>query len=475
MTAWRFFLIIVIFAGASFAWLILGGTIEYRTASLSRSLSAEVDSLWGPSGLAQAAPFVEPADGTGTRLLPSQSDVTVHFAHRNRYKGLLWFSTYTVDFSGAYKVLVKPQRKTDGTFVLRLPPGVPFFEDLAVTVDGKPYDLAEAERGDNTLLVRLPGEGDVTDAELMREVERLFTAGNYKAAQRRLEWIDRAAVGYWDRGKYDALRTRVREAVESMSKEQRAAAETREHVISVHYKTRGRDRWTYVPATESEGRPVHLKNFTMTATMDFRAIDYPRGTLSPTTPAEPFGGGMKAVWYIGDARTCQQFGIEMPGREDAGPIAGRMAFYAPVGLLFFFTVLFTTMLLKKVPLHPMHYLFISAGFFAFHILLAYLVDKIDIHQAFWVSAAVSVLLVVSYMRLVAGVKFAVAYVGLAQLVYLIGFSYAFFWKGWTGLSIVIVAIVTLFILMQATARVVWNEVFKRKTPSAPPSVPPSAA
>ena len=472
MTAWRFFVILVIFAGASLAWLILGGTIEFRTASLSRSLSAEVDSLWGPSDLAQSAPYVEPAGGSGTRILPGQSDVAVHFDHCNRYKGLLWFSTYTVDFSGTYKVLVRPQRKTDGTFLLRLPPGVPFFEDLAVAVDGEPYDLAEAERGDNILQVRLPGEGgDRSDAELVPEAETLLAAGDPAAALRRLEWVSREAVGYWERGQYDALLAKARQAVESMSKEERAAAQTREHVILVHYKTRGRDRWTYVPTSESDGRPVHLKNFTMTATMNFRAIDYPKGTLSPTTPAEPLGGGMKAVWQVGDARTRQQFGIEMPGREDAGPIAGRMAFYAPVGLLFFFTVLFTTMLLKRVPLHPMHYLFISAAFFAFHILLAYLVDKVDIHLAFWISAAVSVLLVVSYMRLVAGVRFAVAYVGFAQLVYLIGFSYAFFWKGWTGLSIVLVAIVTLFVLMQATARVVWNEVFKRK---APPTTPPPA-
>jgi hypothetical protein len=77
------------------------------------------------------------------------------------------------------------------------------------------------------------------------------------------------------------------------------------------------------------------------------------------------------------------------------------------------------------------------------------------------------------MRLVAGVKFAVAYVGFAQLVYLIGFSYAFFFVGWTGLSIIVVAIITLFILMQATGRVDWNAVFK-KGPSAPPSPPPQA-
>ncbi len=79
-----------------------------------------------------------------------------------------------------------------------------------------------------------------------------------------------------------------------------------------------------------------------------------------------------------------------------------MSFFAPVSLLFFFTVLFTVVVLKRIALHPMHYLFIAAGFFAFHILLAYLVDLVDIHRAFWIAAGVSVLLVVGYMRLVAG-------------------------------------------------------------------------
>jgi len=75
--------------------------------------------------------------------------------------------------------------------------------------------------------------------------------------------------------------------------------------------------------------------------------------------------------------------------------------------------------------------------------------------------------VVSYMRLVAGARFAVLYAGLAQLVYLVGFSYAFFFVGYTGLSIVIVAILTLLVIMMATGRVDWNEVFKKKPPAQP--------
>ena len=69
---------------------------------------------------------------------------------------------------------------------------------------------------------------------------------------------------------------------------------------------------------------------------------------------------------------------------------------------------------------------------------------------------VSVFLVVSYLRLVAGTQFAVVQAGLAQFVFLVLFSYAFFFEGYTGLTVTIGAIVTLFVLMQMTARVDWS-------------------
>jgi hypothetical protein len=39
------------------------------------------------------------------------------------------------------------------------------------------------------------------------------------------------------------------------------------------------------------------------------------------------------------------------------------------------------------------------------------------------------------------------------------FSYAFFFKGLTGLAITIGAVATLCVLMQATARIEWKAVF----------------
>jgi hypothetical protein len=168
-------MVLVILLIASFAWLILGSTIKYRTADLEVSLSEEVNSLWGPADLVQAAPYVA---APGGRTDPLRSDVQVHFEHHNRYKGLLWFSTYTVEFSGTYKVVGKPERRSGGTFVLQLPEDVPFFQNLRVTLDGEPFECKASADGRQILSVLLPGVGDFPDASLLTKAEALFEAGN---------------------------------------------------------------------------------------------------------------------------------------------------------------------------------------------------------------------------------------------------------------------------------------------------------
>jgi hypothetical protein len=70
-------------------------------------------------------------------------------------------------------------------------------------------------------------------------------------------------------------------------------------------------------------------------------------------------------------------------------------------------------------------------------------------------------LVISYLRLVVGLRFAAVEAGLAQLIYLVLFSYAFFFKGFSGLAVTIGSIITLFIVMQLTARIRWSENFAK--------------
>jgi len=156
-----------------------------------------------------------------------------------------------------------------------------------------------------------------------------------------------------------------------------------------------------------------------------------------------------------------QIGMAMPEKLQPGPLAGQISFFAPVSLFFFFFLIFIITTLRGIDLHPMNYFFLAAAFFAFHLLLAYLADHVSIHVAFIICSLVSVFLVVSYLRLVVGLRFAAVEAGLAQLIYLILFSYAFFFQGFTGLAVTIGSILTLYAVMQMTGRINWQEKFAK--------------
>jgi Inner membrane protein CreD len=225
-----------------------------------------------------------------------------------------------------------------------------------------------------------------------------------------------------------------------------------EALIEVSYDSRGLGQWSYALADQGV---TEISDFALTMTTDFHDVDFPAGTMSPGDKQES-GAGWRLTWRFANLVTGQRVGVDLPNLLNPGPLAARITMFAPVSLLFFLAVMVILGVLQRRSLHPMNYAFLSAAFFAFHLLLAYLADHVDIHVAFAVSSAVSVLLVVSYLRLVAGPAFAFLRAGVAQLVFLVLFSYAFFFEGYTGLTVTIGAIVTLFVLMQLTARVDWS-------------------
>lgn len=228
-------------------------------------------------------------------------------------------------------------------------------------------------------------------------------------------------------------------------------------LLQVSYKSRGLDAWGY--DFGSDVAQVH--DFTLLLRTNFKDIDFAENTLSPSSKRET-ENGWELHWTYQDLISGYQIAMLMPEPLQPGPLAGEISFFAPVSLFFFFFVLLILTTLRGIDLHPMNYFFLAAAFFAFHLLLAYLADHISIHLAFCMSSAVSVFLVVSYLRVVVGMRFAAVEAGLAQLVYLVLFSYAFFFKGYTGLAITAGAILTLFLTMQMTARVRWADVFARK-------------
>ena len=228
-----------------------------------------------------------------------------------------------------------------------------------------------------------------------------------------------------------------------------------EAVLAVSYRSRGLGEWLYA---FGKGDVAHVRDFVLTMTTDFADIDFPPGSVSPSEKHDR-PGGWALTWRFANLVTGQRIGMDLPNALNPGPLASRITFFAPVSLLFFLTVMLMLGVTKGESLHPMNYFFLAAAFFAFHLLLAYLVDHISIHLAFGLSGAVSVALVVSYLRLVTGMRRAIMQAGAAQVLFLLLFSYAFFFEGYAGLTITIGAIVTLFALMQTTGRIAWDEVF----------------
>ena len=234
--------------------------------------------------------------------------------------------------------------------------------------------------------------------------------------------------------------------------------------LHVSYRSQGLGSWRYKLADAV----AQVHNFNLVMHTNFKDIDFADDTLSPTSKT-PLPNGWELAWHYSDLLSGFQIGMDMPEKLQPGPLAGQISFFAPVSLFFFFFLMFIITTMRGIDLHPMNYFFLATAFFAFHLLLAYLVDHISIHAAMVIASIVSIVLVVSYLRLVVGIRFAALEAGTAQLIYLVVFSYAFFWKGFTGLAITIISVITLFVVMQATGRIRWSEKFLK------PSTAPVAA
>ena len=409
MTPARLVAIVVIFFGSAVGWSVLGGTIVSRTGESDERLAREVARLWGGRHV-QVAPaaVVERPRRVREEVKDAQGVKTGEVE-----KTVVEEAPVPLDSSRVDVSLSLDQRRK----------GLLWYDTYGVSLTARyrlhnPDDVARQVR----VQLAFPSREAIYDGFAFRvngrpaQPVRDFSAG---------------------------LTARVE------------LAPREEALVELSYRSRGLGDWTYAFVPEGVAQ---VSDFTLTLDTDFGAIDFPAGTISPTHK-EQRGEGWRLVWRFDSLAAGQRIGLDAPNRLNPGPLAARITFFAPVGLLFFLTVMVILGVIKGRSLHPMNYFFLSAAFFAFHLLLAYLVDHLDVHLAFVIASAVSVFLVVSYLRVVVGARSAFLEAGAAQFLFLVLFSYAFFFEGITGLAVTVGAVLTLFVLMQATARVDWARVF----------------
>jgi inner membrane protein involved in colicin E2 resistance len=402
----RIVAIIFIFIITAIAWGALGGTILSRTYDSSDVSDGRVESTWGTeqNQAPPAASYVmqiskkEETMENGKKVvkttteavtvpLPLESskiDVNLDLGHRQ--KGLLWYSTYKVDFMGHYTFRNISDKEQAVRFDLKFPTARAIYDNLTFAVDGNPLATSTGENA----------------------VAGIVTIGAGKVAQ-----------------------------------------------LAIGYSSQGLNQWRY---SFGPGDVSQVRDFDLNMTTNFKDIDFPDNTLSPSEKTQT-DKGWNLRWSYKNLLSGYQIAMAMPEKLQPGPLAGRISFFAPVSLFFFFFLMLIITTMRGIDLHPMNYFFLAAAFFSFHLLLAYLVDHISIHASFAIASAVSIFLVVSYLRLVVGIRFASREAALAQFIYLVMFSYAFFLKGFTGLAITIGSVLTLFVVMQVTGRVRWTEKF----------------
>jgi hypothetical protein len=320
--------------------------------------------------------------------LPLQSSaVDVVLRLDPRQKGLLWYSTYAVNFAASYVIENDTEMSRDVEIALPFPSSNAVFDDLQFELQGRGWREAPAPSRD-----RIVGHVRLDSGERV--------------------------------------------------------------ILHAGYRSQGLDRWSY---GFGEGI-AEVRDFRLNVRTNFAAIDFPDGSISPVRK-ERDGAGWNLAWEFRRLVSGVNIAVAMPEKLQPGPLASQIAGFAPISLFFFIVVLLTIGMVRGIDIHPMHFFFLAAAFFSFHLLFAYLADLVDIHTAFVLAAFVSLALVTSYLRAVFGGRFAFLAAGIAQLVYLVLFSYAFFFKGLTGIAITAGAVATLFVLMQTTARMNWSGIF----------------
>ena len=231
--------------------------------------------------------------------------------------------------------------------------------------------------------------------------------------------------------------------------------------LNISYDATGMEDLYYL-ITDERDTIAQINDFNLVISTDFDLYDFPSKMMSPTEKNKT-DKGYDLIWNLNKTITGKNIGVIIPNKLNPGEIITRVSFFAPVSLLFFFVVLLMFSVGLKINLHPMHFFFLAATFFSFHLMFSYFSDQLNIYLSFAISATVSLILTVTYMRLISPKKMAFAYAPVIQFIYLIVFSFSFFFDGTTGIIVTICAVITLFILMQATGKINWDDEFRRKS------------
>jgi len=251
--------IVFIFVCASVAWAILGGTIFSRTYDSNSRSSGQVESLWGTAQnqTPPKASFVqvnvkdEESLEDGKKVvrkvkeevevpLPldsSRIDVALDLEHRQ--KGLLWYSTYKVNYGAVYSFHNPGDKEQLVTFALTFPASQAIYDDLVFTIDDVPATITNEKNSASSATKVGPGKSAT---------------------------------------------------------------------LKIGYRSQGLNEWRY---SFGSAEISQVRDFTLNMKTNFKDIDFPDNTISPSTKHET-SNGWDLNWSYKNLLSGYQIAMVMP-------------------------------------------------------------------------------------------------------------------------------------------------------------------
>src|SRR5262245_3025253 len=291
MTTLRLFAISLILFVAALAWFILGTSVTARSGQFDSMLATEVSQLWGGPHR-QLAPVV----------LVEREKLVREKLERRTESGKTITSDVTRTVIDRQAVQLAPSHLDVDLRLQYRQKGLLWYDTYTVRFNGR-YTVQNPDSIARPLVARLsfPSKDALYDEFVLR-----------------FNGADAPPVSDLSNG------VEVRSVIPPGGTAS----------LEVGYVSRGLDKWVYALAKSGVSR---VQNLTVAVTTDFDAVDFPAGTMSPTSRVRA-GSGSRIDWNFSSLVTGQAIGIDLPDKTNPGPLAARITYFAPVSLLFFMTV-----------------------------------------------------------------------------------------------------------------------------------------
>jgi hypothetical protein len=217
--------------------------------------------------------------------------------------------------------------------------------------------------------------------------------------------------------------------------------------IDVLYDGRGLDLFEYGFEPSKQ-----INNFTMKVDVQgAKNLDYAESSMPPTEPLQETPQGKILVWKLDKALTQLNIGVVLPDKLNVEEQLFVMTYRAPVFFLMFLISLGAILRFAGERLNFIQIAVTSIAYFLFYPLFAYLLISLGLVLAFIISFVSIGLLILNYIRLLHGIKIALAVLS-AYIFYLGITSLAALLPTYTGLILIIEGVILMGIVMQVLSQ-----------------------